>query len=120
MIQNTAENISTSSMAPYLGELKRLLDERLSLSESVRDQHGHDESFHASAPPEAVVYPKNNQEIAQIVKICALNKKPIIPTINFNKFSEKKLKVSEPIIIPTAAKGTINFRILRLNSFLNR
>ena len=79
MRQNTAGSISISSMAPYLKELKKLLDERLSLSESVRDQHGHDESFHASVPPEAVAYPKNNQEIAEIVKICAHNKKPIIP-----------------------------------------
>ena len=79
MRQNTLGEISTSSIAPYLGELKEFLDERLSLSESVRDQHGHDESFHASVPPEAVAYPQNNQEIAEIVKICARNKKPIIP-----------------------------------------
>ena len=79
MRQNTACSISTTSMDPYLEELRELLGERLSLSESVRDQHGHDESFHASVPPEAVVYPQNNQEISEIVKICARNKKPIIP-----------------------------------------
>ena len=79
MKQNTAGGISTSSMAPYLEELKELLGERLSLSESVREQHGHDESFHASVPPEAVAYVQSNQEVAEIVKICVRNKKPIIP-----------------------------------------
>ena len=79
MRQNTTDSISTSSEAPYLEKLKELLGERLSLSESVREQHGHDESFHASVPPEAVAYPQNNQEVAEIVKICARRKKPIIP-----------------------------------------
>ncbi len=79
MKENTAGGISTSSMAPYLEELEELLGERLSLSESVREQHGHDESFHASVPPEAVAYAQSNQEVAEIVKICVRNKKPIIP-----------------------------------------
>ena len=78
MKQNTTEGISTSSMVPYLEELKELLGERLSLSESVREQHGHDESFHASVPPEAVAYAQSNQEVAEIVKICVRNKKHII------------------------------------------
>ena len=79
MKEKTAGGISTSSMPPYLEELKELLGERLSLSESVREQHGHDESFHASVPPEAVAYAQSNQEVAEIVKICVRNKKPIIP-----------------------------------------
>ena len=62
--QKTSYSISTSSMDPYLEELRVLLGKRLSLSDSVRDQHGHDESFHATVPPEAVVYPQNNQEIS--------------------------------------------------------
>ena len=77
--QNTTGDISTSSMVPYLEELKELLGERLSLSESVREQHGHDESFHSSVPPEAVAYAQSNQEISEIVKICVRHKKPIIP-----------------------------------------
>ena len=79
MKQNTAGGISTSSMASYLEELKELLGNNLSLSESVREQHGHDESFHVSVPPEAVAYAQSNQEISEIVKICVRNKIPIIP-----------------------------------------
>ena len=79
MKPKTVGGISTSSMATYLEELKELLGERLSLSKSVREQHGHDESFHASVPPEAVAYAQSNQEISEIVKICVRNKIPIIP-----------------------------------------
>jgi len=77
--QKTAFDLSNSSIEPYLEDLKEFLGERLSLSESVRDQHGHDESFHASVPPEAVAYVQSNKEIAEIIKICVRNKKPIIP-----------------------------------------
>jgi len=68
-----------SSKDPCLQELQKLLGERLSLSESVREQHGRDESFHASAPPEAVAFAENNDEVAQIARICFQYKKPIIP-----------------------------------------
>jgi len=60
-------------------ELQRLLGERLSFSESVREQHGHDESFHASVPPEAVAFVESNEEVAEIVSICVQHKKPVIP-----------------------------------------
>ena len=49
------------------------------MSNSVREQHGRDESFHASAPPEAVAFVENNEEVAEIVRICVQYQKPIIP-----------------------------------------
>jgi D-lactate dehydrogenase (cytochrome) len=62
-----------------LQELQKLLGERLSMSNSVREQHGRDESFHASAPPEAVAFVECNEEVAEIVRICVQYQKPIIP-----------------------------------------
>jgi len=49
------------------------------MSNSVREQHGRDESFHASAPPEAVAFAECNEEVAEIVRICVQYQKPIIP-----------------------------------------
>ncbi len=79
MKQSKKTTYSASSKDPCLQELQKLLGERLSLSESVREQHGRDESFHASAPPEAVAFVENNDEVAQIARICFQYKKPIIP-----------------------------------------
>jgi D-lactate dehydrogenase (cytochrome) len=79
MKQSKKTTYSASSKDPCLQELQKLLGERLSLSESVREQHGRDESFHASAPPEAVAFAENNDEVAQIARICFQYKKPIIP-----------------------------------------
>ncbi len=79
MKQSKKTTYSASSKDPCLQELQKLLGERLSLSESVREQHGRDESFHASAPPEAVAFAENNDEVAEIARICFQYKKPIIP-----------------------------------------
>jgi len=79
MNQSTSFSSFSSCKDPCLQELQKLLGKRLSLSESVREQHGRDESFHASAPPEAVAYPDNNEEVAEIVRICVKFKKPVIP-----------------------------------------
>ena len=79
MNQSTSPTNSTSLKDPCLQELQKLLGERLSMSNSVREQHGRDESFHASAPPEAVAFVENNEEVAEIVRICVQYQKPIIP-----------------------------------------
>ncbi len=79
MNQSTSTTNSTSLKDPCLQELQKLLGERLSMSNSVREQHGRDESFHASAPPEAVAFVECNEEVAEIVRICVQYQKPIIP-----------------------------------------
>ncbi len=79
MKQPTKFTDSASSKDPCLQKLQTLLSERLSLSEAVREQHGRDESFHASAPPEAVAFAESNEEVAEIVRICVEHNKPIIP-----------------------------------------
>ena len=79
MNKSTSPTDSTFLKDPCLQELQKLLGERLSVSNSVREQHGRDESFHASAPPEAVAFVENNEEVAEIVRICVQHQKPIIP-----------------------------------------
>jgi len=34
------------------------------------ESHGHGESYHPSAPPDAVIYPKNENEIVDILRLC--------------------------------------------------
>src|SRR6516165_6578227 len=59
--------------------LKQLLGERLSTATSVREQHGRDESYHPSVPPDAVAFVETTEEVADIVRICARYKVPVIP-----------------------------------------
>lgn len=53
--------------------------ERVLTSAAVRDHHGHDESFHPSCPPDAVIKPHSTEDVATIVKICDQYSMPIIP-----------------------------------------
>ena len=60
-------------------ELRDLLGTRFSTDSAVRDAHARDASYHQGALPDAVVFPETNAEVAEIVKICANHKIPIIP-----------------------------------------
>ena len=68
-----------SASATLLDELRALLGERVSVSESVRDHHSHGESWHAPAAPDAVVFPESTSEVARIVAACARSRTPVIP-----------------------------------------
>ena len=54
-------------------------DKNVSLSEAVRDHHGHDESYHKSMPADAVVFPRNTEEVSEVVKLCNANNVPMVP-----------------------------------------
>ena len=53
--------------------------DRASTNFDVRKQHGQDESFHQSAPPDLVVHPISTNEVREIVLVCGEHKVPIIP-----------------------------------------
>jgi D-lactate dehydrogenase (cytochrome) len=62
-----------------IAALRTLLGDRLSTAAAVRDQHGHDESYHATEPPDAVAFATSTDEVAAIVKVCAAHRVPVIP-----------------------------------------
>ncbi|HIF11173.1 MAG TPA: FAD-binding protein, partial [Sneathiellales bacterium] len=59
--------------------LRDLLGERLSTSEAVGEQHGHDESYHDGHAPDLVVFPQSTEEVSEIVQLCAARDVPVIP-----------------------------------------
>ncbi|MGE0726029.1 MAG: FAD-linked oxidase C-terminal domain-containing protein [Alphaproteobacteria bacterium] len=61
-----------------LQRLRQLLGDRLSTAMAVREQHGRDESYHASAPPDAVAFARSTEEVAAIVAACAEAGVPVI------------------------------------------
>lgn len=63
-----------------LGVLRQIVGaERLSIAGAVREQHGHDESWHPGASPDAVVFARSTDEVAAVVKACAERKVPVVP-----------------------------------------
>jgi D-lactate dehydrogenase (cytochrome) len=53
--------------------------DRVATGADVLSQHGHDESFHPEARPDAVVWPRNVEEAAAIVRVAAEHRLPVVP-----------------------------------------
>ncbi len=72
-------SLAVQEVQSLVQELQALLGDRVSTSASMRDTHGHDEAWMETMPPDAVVFPRNTQEVSEIVKICARHAAPVIP-----------------------------------------
>ena len=72
-------SVPAETIASIVDELHALLPGRVSTAAAVREQHGHDESYHEAAPPDVVVFPKSTEEVAQVVSLCARHRCPMIP-----------------------------------------
>lgn len=59
--------------------LSQIVGDRVTTAAAIREQHGKDESFHACAPPDAVVFAQTTDEISRIVTACATRDVPVIP-----------------------------------------
>src|SRR5438270_12704665 len=53
--------------------------DRVGTGADVLAQHGHDESFHPEARPDAVVWPRSTEEAAAIVRIAIEHRLPLVP-----------------------------------------
>lgn len=62
-----------------IAELQTLLGDRLSTAQAVRHQHGENESYFENTPPEAVAFPKDTQDVSEIMKICHKHGCPVVP-----------------------------------------
>ncbi|XP_052541254.1 probable D-lactate dehydrogenase, mitochondrial isoform X1 [Tympanuchus pallidicinctus] len=54
-------------------------DPNVSVAEAVRQQHGHDESMHRCAPPDAVVWPRDVEQLQEMVALCYQHRVPMVP-----------------------------------------
>ncbi len=62
-----------------LDKLRAHFAERFSATPAVREQHGHGESHHEAALPDAVIFAQSTEEVAEIVRLCAAHRVPVIP-----------------------------------------
>ena len=62
-----------------LDVLRQIVGDRVTTAAAIRKQHGKDESFHACAPPDAVVFAQTTDEVSSIVMACAARDVPVIP-----------------------------------------
>ena len=73
MIENRVE------LTPrQITDLGLIVDGRISTSQSVLDQYGHDESAFPSSPPSAVVMAASTEEVSKILKYCNSERIPVV------------------------------------------
>ncbi|MGI9503695.1 MAG: FAD-binding oxidoreductase, partial [Geminicoccaceae bacterium] len=73
------EAAAFEASSPVLEPLRALVGERMSTSLPLREQYGNDQTYHAGAAPDAVVYPESTEEVQAIVRLCAEHRVPVIP-----------------------------------------
>jgi len=67
------------SLATLVPELRAMLGDRLSTAASVREHHGKGEGLADFAVPDAVVFPRSNEEVAAIARLANGARVPLIP-----------------------------------------
>lgn len=70
---------SEADIASLTEDLRQRYGDRVVVSASVREQHGHSLTWAKNQPPDVVVYPHTAEEVSDIVKLCAAREVPIIP-----------------------------------------
>lgn len=75
---SAAERVSRHAIDAVTAALEPLLGKRLSTAPGVLEQHGHDESWHYPAAPDAVCFPENTEEVAAIMRACREHTVPVI------------------------------------------
>jgi D-lactate dehydrogenase (cytochrome) len=62
-----------------IDELRGQLGDRLRTGAAVREQHGHDESYHECLPPDAVAFAASTDDVASVLRVCNAARMPVIP-----------------------------------------
>ena len=67
------------AVAAVLNALAARFGQRFSAGEAVRRQHANTLAWSQTQPPDAVVWPADTDEVAAVVRLCALHRVPVIP-----------------------------------------
>ena len=71
--------LTASALDALIADLRAVAGDRVSTAAAVREHHSHGESWHAPAPPDAVVFPESTAEVSRMVAACARHGVPMIP-----------------------------------------
>lgn len=76
---NRQEQFLHAGFRAAVDELKARFELRFTVSQAVRDHHGHDEGWHPTARPDGVLFAMETADVVDAVRICARHGVPVIP-----------------------------------------
>jgi D-lactate dehydrogenase (cytochrome) len=71
--------LSQETVAALVADLNARFGNKIATSQAVREQHGHTTTWIANAPPDAVLFAAEREDVIDAVKICARHDAPIVP-----------------------------------------
>ncbi|MHB2167544.1 FAD-binding oxidoreductase [Alsobacter sp. R-9] len=74
-----ARRPSAEDVAAVTAALAARFGNRVVTSQAVREQHANSVTWIRPQAPDAVVYPETTEEVAEIVRLCASRRMPVIP-----------------------------------------
>jgi len=77
--RTSAISTTPDAGAAVLAALTSALGEGCSTDQALREEKGHDRSFHPWEPPLAVVQPRSTEEVATALRICGEHGVPVVP-----------------------------------------
>jgi len=77
--QKTGTVRAGDGLGQVLAGLQKRFGDRCATGRAMREQHGHTMSWIPNEPPSAVVFAERASEVAEIVKLCATHRVPVIP-----------------------------------------
>ena len=69
----------TENIENALDELNKRFGDKLTTSDSVRDHHSRDESWHTAQAPDAVLFAHSTEDVSGALEICNRHKVPVVP-----------------------------------------
>ena len=78
-IENRESGSPVSAIDTTIDLLRSHFGDRLTTAMALREQHGQGEDSHGCMPPDAVIFPHDNEEVALIAQICNQHQVPLIP-----------------------------------------
>jgi D-lactate dehydrogenase (cytochrome) len=70
---------STADIQAAIAHLKQVLGSHVNDSAAVRDHHSQGESYHQPAPPDVVCFPRNTEDVVEIMRASRQFQLPVIP-----------------------------------------
>ncbi|XP_025115448.1 probable D-lactate dehydrogenase, mitochondrial isoform X2 [Pomacea canaliculata] len=76
----SSQTSSAKVTSGFIEELKKIVGNgNVSTTSAMREQHGHDESYHVTSLPDAVVFAQSVDHVSKVAKLCNDNGVPLIP-----------------------------------------
>jgi D-lactate dehydrogenase (cytochrome) len=77
-VRRRETRLSPDAVAVLTQDLTARFGNRIVTSQAVREQHGHTTTWIPNAPPDAVLFAEETQDVVDAVKICARHDAPVV------------------------------------------